>query len=85
MVNGGVPIVTESFGGWHEVAVKEVERLVAVLAHQSGQDCEAGRRLWGRANLPFCCSGGELAILSPLYWDLYIDHLYFQNPENTEI
>ena len=63
MVNGRVPIVTESFGGWHEVAVKEVERLVAVLARQSGQDCEAGRRLWGRANLPFCCSGGELALL----------------------
>ena len=55
--NGRVPIVTVSFGGWHEVAVKEVERLVAVLARQSGQDCDAGRRLWARANLPFCCSG----------------------------
>ena len=55
--NGRVPIVTESFRGWRDVTVKEVERLVAVLARQSGQDCDAGRRLWGRANLPFCCSG----------------------------
>ena len=31
-----VPMVTESFGGWHEVAVKEVERLGAALARQSG-------------------------------------------------
>ena len=59
--NGRVPIVTESFGGWHEVAVEE--RFVAVLARKSGQDCDAGRRLWARANLPFCCSGGVLAIL----------------------
>ena len=58
--NGRVLIVTESFGGRHEVAVKEVERLVAVLARQSGQDCEAGRRLWGRANLLLYCSGGVL-------------------------
>ena len=64
MGNWGVPIVTESFGGWHEVAVKEVERLVAVLACQSGQDCEAGRRLWAMENLTFCCSGGVLAIFT---------------------
>ena len=68
MVNGGVPIVTESFGGWHEVAVKEVERLVAVLARQSGQDCEAGRRLWGGENLTFCCSGGVLAKFSGKFY-----------------
>ena len=67
--NGRVPIVTESFGGCHEmnplvdgveVAAKEMERLVAVLARQSGQDCEAGRRLWGSANLLLYCSGGVL-------------------------
>ena len=62
--NRRVPIVTVSFGGWHEVAVEEVERLVAVLARQSGQDCDAGRRLWARANLPFCCSGGVLVFTS---------------------
>ena len=27
----------------------------------------------------------QLDDLSPLYWDLGIDHLYFQPPENTEI
>ena len=27
----------------------------------------------------------QLDDLSPLYWDLCIDHLYFQHPENTEI
>jgi hypothetical protein len=31
-----MPMVTESFGGWHEVAVTEVERLGAALARQSG-------------------------------------------------
>merc|ERR1712012_943341 len=33
-----LPMVTESFGGWHEVAVTEVERLGAALARQSGQN-----------------------------------------------
>ena len=62
---GRMPIVTESFGGWHGIAAKqEVLRLIAVLARHSGQDCDAGRRLWARANLPFCCSGGVLAILA---------------------
>ena len=44
-----VPMVTESFGGWHEVAVREVERLGAALALQSGQDeVEAVRHLCGK-------------------------------------
>ena len=44
-----VPMVTESFGGWHEVAVREVERLGAALARQSGQNKdEAVRHLWGK-------------------------------------
>ena len=35
--------------GWHEVAVREVERLGAALARQSGQDeDEAVRHLWGK-------------------------------------
>ena len=42
-------MVTESFGGWHEVAVTEVERLGAALARQSGQnEDEAVRHLWGK-------------------------------------
>ena len=32
-----VPMVTESFGGWHEVAVREMERLGAALA--TGKSC----------------------------------------------
>ena len=61
--------MTGSFGGWHKVAAKEeVERLVAVLARQSGQDCEAGRRLWGGENLTFCCSGGVLAKFSGKFY-----------------
>ena len=29
-----LPMVVESFGGWHEAAVREVERLGAALARQ---------------------------------------------------
>ena len=41
----------------------------------------------GQQGLAVC---GELAVtqlddLSPLYWDLGINHLYFQHPENAEI
>ena len=63
-----VPMVTKSFGGWHEVAVREVERLGAALARQSGQnEDEAVRHLWGTcgANLPFCYSEGMLP-----YWEI---------------
>ena len=35
-----MPMVTESFSGWREVAAREVERLGAALACQSGQDEE---------------------------------------------
>ena len=54
---------TESFGGWHEVAVTEVERLGAALARQSGQDeDEAVRHLWGK--LAILLQRGNAAILA---------------------
>ena len=31
-----MPLVVESYGGWHEMGVREVERLGAALALQSG-------------------------------------------------
>ena len=52
----------ESFGGWHEVAVTEVERLGAALARQSGQnEDEAVRHLWGK--LAILLQRGNAAIL----------------------
>ena len=57
-----VPTMTESFDGWHEVAVKEVKRLGAALARQSGQDeDEAVRHLWGK--LAILLQRGNAAIL----------------------
>ena len=59
-----MPMVTESFGGWHEVAVTEVERLGAALARQSGQDedkDEALRHLW--VKLAILLQRGNAAIL----------------------
>ena len=58
-----MPMVTESFGGWHEVAVTEVERLGAALARQSGQsEDEAVRHLWGK--LAILLQRGNAAILA---------------------
>ena len=58
-----VPMVTESFGGWHEVAVKEVEKLGAALARQSGQNKDkAVRHLWGK--LAILLQRGNAAILA---------------------
>ena len=58
-----MPMVTESFGRWHEVAVKEVERLGAALIRQSGQnEDEAVRHLWGK--LAFLLQRGNSAMLA---------------------
>ena len=58
-----VPMVTESFGGWHEVAVTEGERLGAALARQYGQDeDEAVRHLWGK--LAILLQRGNASILA---------------------
>ena len=58
-----LPMVVESFGGWHEAAVREVERLGAALARQSGQEEEeAVRHLWGK--LGMLLQRGNAAILA---------------------
>ena len=58
-----LPIVVESFGGWHEAAVREVERLGAAMARQSGQEEEeAVRHLWGK--LGMLLQRGNAAILA---------------------
>ena len=70
-----LPIVVESFGGWHEAAVREVERLGAALARQSGQEEEeAVRHLWGK--LGMLLQRGNAAILAnrvPAFPDPAID------------
>ena len=44
-----LPMVVESFGGWHEVAEREVRKLGAALARHTGQEeSEAIGHLWGR-------------------------------------
>ena len=56
-------MVLESFGGWHEASVREVERLGAALARQSGQEEEgAVRHLWGK--LGMLLQRGNAAILA---------------------
>ena len=58
-----LPIVVESFGGWHEGSVREVERLGAALARQTGQEEEeAVRHLWGK--LGMLLQRGNAAILA---------------------
>ena len=70
-----LPMVVESFGGWHEGAVREVERLGAALARQSGQEEEeAVRHLWGK--LGMLLQRGNAAILAnrvPSFPDPAID------------
>ena len=57
-------MVVESFGGWHEAAVREVERLGEGLARQSGQEEEeeAVRHLWAKLGMLLQC--GNVAILA---------------------
>ena len=58
-----LPMVVESFGGWHEASVREVERLGAALARQTGQEEEeAVRHLWGK--LGMLLQRGNAAILA---------------------
>ena len=44
-----IPIVVESFGGWHQTAVSQVKKLAACLARQKGQEeQEAARHAFSR-------------------------------------
>ena len=57
-----LPMVVESFGGWHEVAEREVRKLGAALARHTGQEeSEAIGHLWGR--LGVLVQRGNAAIL----------------------
>ena len=58
-----LPLAVESYGGWHEMGAREVERLGAALARQSGQEeDEAVRHLWGK--LGILLQRGNAAILA---------------------
>ena len=57
-----LPLVAETFGGWHAGAEKEVKKLAAALARHTGQDeSEATSHLWGR--LGILLQRGNAAIL----------------------
>ena len=70
-----LPMVVESFGGWHEVAEREVRKLGAALARHTGQEeGEAIGHLWGR--LGVLVQRGNAAILGnrvPSLPDPHID------------
>ena len=70
-----LPLVAESFGGWHSGAVREVKKLGAALARHTGQDeAEAVSHLWGR--LGILLQRGNAAIIGnrvPALPDAHID------------
>ena len=44
-----LPLAAESLGGWHQTAEREVKKLAAALARNTGKpDGEAAAHLWGR-------------------------------------
>jgi len=57
-----LPIVAETFGGWHPDAKREVKKLGAALARHTGQDeGEATSHLWSRMSI--LLQRGNAAIL----------------------
>ena len=57
-----LPLVAESFGGWHSCAQREVKKLGAALARHTGQEeGEATAHLWSR--LGILLQRGNAAIL----------------------
>ena len=73
-----LPLVAESFGGWHSGAEKEVKKLGAALARHTGQEeAEAISHLWGR--LGILLQRGNAAILGnrvPALPDAHIDGVF---------
>ena len=58
-----IPMVAESFGGWHTAAEREVRKLGAALARHTGQEeGEAIGHFWGR--LGILLQRGNAALLS---------------------
>ena len=72
-----IPMVAESFGGWHTAAEREVKKLGAALARHTGQDeGQATGHLWGR--LGILLQRGNAALLAnrvPGHPDAVIDGL----------
>ena len=70
-----LPLVAETFGGWHSSAGREVRKLGAALARQTGQDeGEAASHLWRR--LGILLQRGNAAILGnrvPALPGAYVD------------
>ena len=70
-----LPLVAETFGGWHSGAEREVKKLGAALARHTGQEeAEATSHLWGR--LGILLQRGNAAILGnrvPALPGAYID------------
>ena len=57
-----LPLMAETFGGWHPSAQREVKKLGSALARHTGQDeAEAVSHLWGR--LGILLQRGNAAIL----------------------
>ena len=55
-----VPLAVESFGGWHQVSTREVEKMARALArHTDEEEGEAVRHLWGS-----CCRGATQQFLA---------------------
>ena len=60
-----LPLVAESFGGWHSSAVQEVKKLSVTLSRHTGQEeREATSHLWSR--LGILLQRGNAAILGNL-------------------
>ena len=58
-----IPVVAESFGGWHSAAEREVKKLGAALARHTGQEeGQAIGHLWGR--LGILLQRGNAALLA---------------------
>ena len=58
-----IPMVAESFGGWHTAAEREVKKLGAALARHTGQEeGQATGHLWGR--LGILLQRGNAALLA---------------------
>ena len=61
-----LPLAAESLGGWHGAAEKEVKKLAAALARNTGQpEGEAAAHLWGR--LVCSCKGAMQPSLETVF------------------
>ena len=58
-----IPLAMESLGGWHELAVKEIRKLAAALARQTGQEeKEARSHLFQKLSILLVRGNGALFV-----------------------